>query len=1192
MHEVFRLLATIKTNGKAAVKDFRDVEKAGYRTTKGLQKAFKGFLKIIKGVFVVAAAAATYFFVSSIKSAAKYEAGMANVKAVTGATGKEFEALNKKAKQLGKDTKFTMISISEGMEALGRAGMTANEIIDSMAGVTALAASQSIELGQAAEMTAGALNGFNLAADQAGRVADVYTYAASNSAIRTEDLAETLKYAMPAANALGYSLEDVAGMAMILGDNMIKGSMAGTGLSFAFSELVGMSDEFQKKLGDVGVSVDDLTGPDGKILSMAEILGVLKKKGLDAGDMFELFGKRAGKSMVILLDKGETAIKDYTGALEECGGTAEEMAEIQLNTLSGQLEILKGSWELLKVTVGEKLMPILKDFVKGTLIPLVNRMAEAAGESDTLKEKFEALIEGVKSGIEWVIDNRRALVTAIEAIGAALLIAMAVAHPIIALVAALTALGLIIATTGTQAGEAKKKLETFGEELNYLIDTLGPTGKGIMLSLKALNQFIDGYITALGKAIGKMVEAGTVGKDAFSSIAVELAQLRDQMGTLEPDEIADAWVLGVDAILSEYAGMYPELEKLRVDYLDKEAEAAAELERIRVKEAQEDEALAAARAIWAATRAQDSQKVAGAIVEADKAVGESTQKLLDKYDELHWALQGSEKGTIEYADAVKDLRKLYGELGEYQDFFVENNMEVDSSITDLIAKLEELLDIKTGWAAVWEHMAKSVGKFCEDVKSLLTSHLGKTLIAWSNMRKENEQAAKEHEETLKDIHQDYADRTTEIDEDRVKRLKEINEGEAESLEDLRDDYEENLADIRDISDKMADLQGDRLKGLAKQEQSYVDKIADLEQGLQRSRLNDEERFQDAREDTTIDYNRAIEDENTRYGRQLADLEEEIAKASGDRLENLLNRKEELTEDHGERLVDIELRKTRRLEDIQTDAERAEEARVQEEVWRREEIEEDHKDRLEGIEERYTERVTELYEERDAKLEKAEQDFQNRRTEIVADARKDREKIEEDYNTALAEAHADEKARLDQEATNYEDQRKTVWGILKQGVRDFLSALKEKLLLKAAEEGVFAAAAALLLNFVGAAKHTLAAATYLAGGMGLAIAGFKEGILALGPVAGVIGEGPVPEVALPLTPPILADIGKGIVSALHGVEPAYAGAGIGGAQVVIEEMHVAEGAVFHVREEADIERIAKELGDEFDDRIIGKGRVTP
>lgn len=65
--------------------------------------------------------------------------------------------------------------------ALARAGQKPTEVIASLPPVLALAQANTLELGAAADTVSGALAGFGLEADQAGRVADVLTNSRSIS---------------------------------------------------------------------------------------------------------------------------------------------------------------------------------------------------------------------------------------------------------------------------------------------------------------------------------------------------------------------------------------------------------------------------------------------------------------------------------------------------------------------------------------------------------------------------------------------------------------------------------------------------------------------------------------------------------------------------------------------------------------------------------------------------------------------------------------------------------------------------------------------------------------------------------------------------------------------------------------------------------------------------------------------------
>jgi len=1276
--EVFRLIATIKTNGAAAVAELKGVEATGKTMGARLGKTMKTLAKVFKVVLVASIAVASYalgkFFVSSIKTAAEFEQKMAAVKAVTGATGKEYEVLEKKAKDLGRTSEFTLTQIAEGLEALGRAGFDVNKTVVAMDGVVALASSQMIGLGEAAEIAAGMLNGMRMETEESARVANALAAAASSSNTTVQTLSESMKYFAPICADLNIPLEEGLSIVGKLGDANLQGSMATRSLATAFLRLADPTKEMTGVMEELNI---EFFNANGEFIGATELIGVLQDrfKGLTdeqkSAALSTLFGAEAVKQFSVLVGVGAESLEDYQESITDTTAAFDQM-EIRQNTLSGQIKILKGSWDLLKTTVGEKLIPILQDFVKETLIPLVNSMAEGAEGSDFLAKKFKAFIDKVKEGIEWVVEHRRGLVTALEAVTIAFgaLIALKVANWITSVLTGFTTLGAAIAAGSpvglalvgigalfliayqagkvmpTVLGNIKKGFERMGEEAGEaaaVLHSFNQEAEESQAAAEALATEYEWFIKSLEYGQGPI---GLTTKD-LETLKGEVKEAYEALeGAPSTEAAMRQWSRLINEIIDSWSEAYPELQKLHQGAADATVRAMDRMHAQGVRWAEGTIARALAVA--------DAQ---GKVTAAYEVVGEETQKAIDRLEEMETALSGSEKGTIEYALAVRDLQKLYGELSGYQDFFVENNMEVDKTVLDLMDRIKALGVVVEDTADEVYTFGDAVKDFFKDVKSAVTNTLSGIIKTVKDHFGEMREEAKEHGETLEDIHQNYADRTTEIDEDRVKKLKEINEGEAESLKDLRDDYKESLGDIQDLSEEMADLQGDRLKSLAKQQESYADKIADLERGLQRSRLKDEERFQDAREDTTVDYNRSIEDENTRYGRDLADLEEEIAKASGDRLEDLLDRKEELTEDHGERLADIELRKERRLEDIQTNAARAEEERVQEEVWQREKIETDHKDRLEEIEKSYTEHVAELYEERDAKLEEAEQDFQERRTEIVDTARQDREKIEEDYNTALVEAQAERDLLLADEEQAYRDSRTTILGIVVKGMANLANAILESGIDRAVQWAVdqlwaFATGTKNALTSAKDAASTAAAGIStaldviggIAAGVGVGVGaalvgrgfvdvlehpervflygkvpeedkafirdimmgagsmeekvaalkteygsyaeflkkiGLEKGGIVTKPSFRLLAEHGVPEAVIPL-PRISGAFGQG--------QLAYAGAG-GGGQTTEVHIHMDE-ATFNVREEMDIPKIAKELGDEFEDRIIGKGRVSP
>ncbi|MFE5166036.1 phage tail tape measure protein, partial [Streptomyces sp. NPDC056697] len=72
-----------------------------------------------------------------------------------------------------------------------------------------------------------------------------------------------------------------------------------------------------------------------------------------------LFGAEAFKHWQILMNRGSTDLENMTQALRDSGGTAEEVANKQLDNLNGQLTLLKSAFEGASISLGSALLPAL-----------------------------------------------------------------------------------------------------------------------------------------------------------------------------------------------------------------------------------------------------------------------------------------------------------------------------------------------------------------------------------------------------------------------------------------------------------------------------------------------------------------------------------------------------------------------------------------------------------------------------------------------------------------------------------------------------------------------------------------------------------------------------------------------------------------------------------------------------------------
>ncbi|MBQ6773808.1 MAG: phage tail tape measure protein [Synergistaceae bacterium] len=313
-----------------------------------------------------------------VQQAADFQQAMARVNAVA-FTGKNktpeqqaadqaaFEALQKQARQLGRDTQYTATQAAQSQENLARAGFKSQEIIAAMPGLLSMAAAEGMDLAQAADIAASTLRGFNLSADQSNRVADVLaqTSAASNTSIT--GLGESMKYVAPVMSGLGVSVEETAAMLGIMGNAGIKGSQAGTALRAAFLRLSKEPKAVSKALAQLGIAAKD---SQGKLRTMPSLMKELsqKMKGMGEGEQMKylsnIFGSEAAAGMLAIM---RASVDGSLAELEKLNkgseGVAKQMADTMNNTLTGAFTRLGSATESLMIDIGNVLLPTVQSAV-------------------------------------------------------------------------------------------------------------------------------------------------------------------------------------------------------------------------------------------------------------------------------------------------------------------------------------------------------------------------------------------------------------------------------------------------------------------------------------------------------------------------------------------------------------------------------------------------------------------------------------------------------------------------------------------------------------------------------------------------------------------------------------------------------------------------------------------------------------
>ncbi|MEW5970219.1 MAG: phage tail tape measure protein [Pseudomonadota bacterium] len=317
---------------------------------------------------------------------ADFEKSMNSVKAVTNAAASEMQMLKKQAEDLGASTVFNARQSAEAMKELGKAGFTAAEISKSLPGVMALAAASGEGLAQSAEITAGALRGFGLAAEESTHVADLFAAAANQSSVDVKDLGESMQYVAPVAKASGQSIEEMTGILALLGDNMIKGSMAGTSMRQVMLRLQDPPREAASVLEQLGIKVTDLNG---NIKPLSLIIEEFRQKTEHLTDASRnqaasmLVGMDASSAFLALVNTAPGKLNKYLKGMQDVDGAAKEMADTMNQGLTRSFDEASGAAETLAITLVGDMAPAIVN-TTDLITDLIKQLTKWVETSDTV----------------------------------------------------------------------------------------------------------------------------------------------------------------------------------------------------------------------------------------------------------------------------------------------------------------------------------------------------------------------------------------------------------------------------------------------------------------------------------------------------------------------------------------------------------------------------------------------------------------------------------------------------------------------------------------------------------------------------------------------------------------------------------------------------------------------------------------
>ena len=328
----------------------------------------------------------------AVKAAADFERKMDFFAAVTNTSKSEMAELNKVTLDLAKNTIYTADQMAEGFIELGKAGVSARDIMDGIGQAMAnLGAAGDIPLAQAGQIITSTLQQFDMGANRAVEVTDLLAGAANASIADITDIGVSLKYVGGVANAVGLTFEDTATAISLLAKAGIRGSTAGTSLRQMLVSLGGATGPARETMKDLGIITEDGSNKfftaEGKAKSLSRVFQILQNHTADLSQKERLmalrtiFNNRALAAASILTREGAKGFRDMNAEMGKT--TAADTARERLDNLSGDIEILKGNIETMLTEAGGPFQEMLRGWTQN-----LTSLVQAFGNLDPETQKL------------------------------------------------------------------------------------------------------------------------------------------------------------------------------------------------------------------------------------------------------------------------------------------------------------------------------------------------------------------------------------------------------------------------------------------------------------------------------------------------------------------------------------------------------------------------------------------------------------------------------------------------------------------------------------------------------------------------------------------------------------------------------------------------------------------------------------
>ena len=552
-------------------------------------EAAGGKSKLITTGIAAAGVAATALGVAAVRMAADFDASMSTVQANTGASADEMNQLRQAAIDAGADTIYSATESADAINELGKAGLSTSDILSGgLSGALNLAASDGMEVGQAAEYMSSAMAQFNLTGADATHIADLLAAGAGEALGNVSDFGEALNNVGSTASKFGLSIDTTVGTLAAFAHQGIIGAEAGTQLRSVLLALTNQTEKQRKATEEYGISLYDAQG---NFVGMSSLAGQLKEKlgGLTQEQrnsaMATMFGSYAIQGANVLYAEGASGIDEWTKKVSQSGYAADLAAKKNDNLMislgeggQGPLRSLVQSLDTLVDAFSQLPAPVQQGIVlmtalAGGFTALHSAMGPLNASSSQTARNFGLMLDPFQRGITAIpllkegiiqlgtsmlgtstnagtlangLTRGQTAMNGMKSIGSGLFAALGGPWGI-----ALTVAGALLVGFAQSAQDAKANISEFSSAIDQSGSSVETLIKKIASGEDKTWDFGDKFATglgSLGEALDKagidystFAEAVDGSKKAQALFDKQLDEAKSHMSAMQIDSINDSY---------------------------------------------------------------------------------------------------------------------------------------------------------------------------------------------------------------------------------------------------------------------------------------------------------------------------------------------------------------------------------------------------------------------------------------------------------------------------------------------------------------------------------------------------------------------------------------------------------------------------------------------------------------------------